>query len=90
MLQCESDFAYDISWCVIVLTYVEINCFYFSQLLEKTSDGILKAAKLGDLKTVSGISESCLRHCLFLSNLCSVLWDAFNFPDLFHWDADVL
>jgi len=33
---------------------VEINCFYFSHLLEKTSDGILKAAKLGDLKTVSG------------------------------------
>ena len=32
-----------------------INCFYFSNLLEKTSDGILKAAKLGDLKTVSGI-----------------------------------
>jgi len=40
---------------VIVLTYVGINCFYFSHLLEKTSDGILKAAKLGDLKTVSGI-----------------------------------
>lgn len=55
MLQFESDFACDISWCVIVLTYVEINCFYFSHLLEKTSDGILKAAKLGDLKTVSGI-----------------------------------
>ena len=34
---------------------MEINCFYFSHLLEKTSDGILKAAKLGDLKMVSGI-----------------------------------
>ena len=55
MLQFESDFAYDISWYVIVLTDVEINCFYFSHLLEKTSDAILKAAKLGDLKTVSGI-----------------------------------
>jgi hypothetical protein len=55
MLQFESDFAHDIFWYVIVLTYVEINCFYFSHLLEKTSDGILKAAKLGDLKMVSGI-----------------------------------
>jgi len=42
---------------VTVLTYVGINCFYCSHLLEKTSDGILKAAKLGDLKMVSGIVE---------------------------------
>lgn len=47
------DLTYDISWCVI-LTYAEINCSYFSHLLEKTTDGILKAAKLGDLNMVSG------------------------------------
>jgi hypothetical protein len=39
----------------VMLTYAEINSSYFSHLLEKTTDGILKAAKLGDLKMVSVI-----------------------------------
>jgi hypothetical protein len=83
VLQFKSDFAYDISWYEIVLTYEEMNCFYFSHLLEKTSDGILTAAKLGDLKMVSGIMK--IKYVtVYLLNLCLTSWNASDLPDLFN------